>query len=322
VDSPIRPAVSVVIPTHSLDRWPSLVRTVASARSQTLTPAEIVVVVDHNPSLWARARRDLPGITVLENVYARGVSGNRNTGAFHTRTPIIAFLDDDTSAEPDWLERLVAPMADRQVVGTGGRINPEWMRGREPRWLPEEFLWAFGGSYAGLPTATAPVRNVWSASMAVRREVFLAVGGFRVGFGKLGDRARPEDTELCLRMSERGGHWMYVPEASIRHSVPAARATFGFFLRRCYSEGRGKVQMAGLHDDRETLGTERDYLRSLPRAVVRHLVAAGRGDGLDHALRAGGVVAGVAAAGLGGVVETVSTRRAERKPLAGVGAIR
>jgi GT2 family glycosyltransferase len=253
-------------------------------------------------------------------VYARGVSGNRNTGAFHTRTPLIAFLDDDTSAEPDWLEHLVAPFGDRQVVGTGGRINPEWLRGREPRWLPEEFLWAFGGSYAGLPTRTAPVRNVWSASMAVRREVFLKVGGFRVGFGKLGDRNRPEDTELCLRMSAAGGgHWMYVPAAAIRHRVPESASTFGFFLRRCYAEGRGKVQMAALHDKPETLGTERDYLRSLPKAMVRHLAAASRGAGLDHALRAGGVLAGVAAAGVGGAVETVSTRRAERRPIVGVG---
>ncbi len=323
MDSTPRPAVSVVIPTHSDDRWPSLVRTVASARSQTLTPAEIVVVVDHNPSLWAMARRAFPGVTVLENVFARGVSGNRNTGAFHTRTAVIAFLDDDTSAEPDWLERLVAPLTDRRVVGTGGRINPEWMRGGPPKWLPEEFLWAFGGSYAGLPTTTAPVRNVWSASMAVRRETFLAVGGFRVGFGKLGNRNRPEDTELCLRMSGTGGgYWMYVPDASIRHRVPAATSTFGWFLRRCYAEGRGKVQMAGLHDKAETLGTERDYLRSLPKAVVRHLALAGRGAGLDHALRAGGVLAGVAAAGFGGAIETMSTKRAERRPLSGVGAIR
>src|SRR3954447_9366274 len=144
--------------------------------------------------------------------------------------------------------------------------------------MPEEFLWAVGGSYAGMPTRTAQIRNVWSASMIVRREVFTAVGGFRVGFGKLGDQNRPEDTELCLRMSAlAGGHWMYVPDAVIRHEVPASRSTFGFFLRRCYAEGRGKVAMAGLLDGAESLGSERDYLRSLPRAVIRNLVAATRG---------------------------------------------
>jgi GT2 family glycosyltransferase len=310
VESTRRPAVSIVIPTHSEKRWPALVRTVASARSQSHQPAEIVVVVDHNPALFRRARRDLAGVTVLENLYTQGVSGNRNTGAFHTGTSLIAFLDDDTVAGPEWLASLVAPFSDPRVIGTGGGIDPAW-EGPKPRWMPEEFLWAVGGSYAGLPTTTAQVRNVWSASMVVRRETFLAVGGFRTGFGKLGSRNRPEDTELCLRMSGLdGGHWMYVPGAVIRHEVPVASSTFGFFLRRCYAEGRGKVAMAGLLDGSRSLGSERDYLRSLPRAVVRNLIAAGRGRGAHHALKAGGVLAGVAAAGVGGVVETVAARRA------------
>jgi GT2 family glycosyltransferase len=309
-----RPSVSIVIPTHSEQRWSLLVRTVASARSQEYTPAEIVIVVDHNPELYRRARRDLVGITVLENLYAQGVSGNRNTGAFHTHTPLIAFLDDDTIAATDWLGSLVAPFADPKVIGTGGGISPAW-EGTRPRWMPDEFLWAVGGSYAGMPTVTAEIRNVWSASMVVRRDTFMAVGGFRTGFGKLGGRNRPEDTELCLRMSSHdGGTWMYVPSAMIRHAVPASAATFGFFLRRCYAEGRGKVQMAGLLEGSKSLGSERDYLRSLPRAVVRNIADAARGRGVSHALRAGGVLAGVAAAGVGGAAETIALRRAERRP--------
>jgi GT2 family glycosyltransferase len=315
VETTPRPAVTIVVPTHSEERWHSLVRTVASARSQSCTPAEVIVVVDHNPELYRRIRRDLAGITVLENAYAKGVSGNRNTGAFQARTSLIAFLDDDTVADVDWLARLVDALDDPDAVGAGGGINPDWQR-RRPRWMPDEFLWAVGGSYAGMPTVTAPIRNVWSASMIVRRAAFMAVGGFRVGFGKLGNENRPEDTELCLRMAAAsGGHWMYVPNALIRHEVPARRSTFGFFLHRCYAEGRGKVQMAGLHDGAETLGAERAYLRSLPLAVLRNLAAALRGRGVDHALRAGGVVAGVAAAGVGTVVETVHARRVPRREL-------
>ena len=313
--STARPAVSIVIPTHSEKRWHRLVRVVASARSQRYPVAEVVVVVDHNPALYRQARRDLVGVTVLENLYAQGVSGNRNTGAFHTSTPLIAFLDDDTVADPDWLDRLLAPFADPTAVGTGGGISPSWAAGSQPRWMPEEFLWAVGGSYAGMPTTTAPIRNVWSASMVVRRETFMKVGGFRTGFGKLGDQNRPEDTELCLRMSAAGGgHWMYVPDAIIRHDVPADRSTFRFFLRRCYAEGRGKIQMAALQSSSQPLAAERDYLRSLPRSVIRSLVAASRGRGVAHALRAGSVIAAVAAAGFGGAVEIIAARRPGRRP--------
>ena len=312
-----RPSVGVVIPTHSEKRWPSLVRTVNSVRSQEYLAAEIVVVVDHNAALYRRARNELRGVTVLENLYARGASGNRNTGAFHTNTSLIAFLDDDTAACPSWLGNMVAPFTDPTVVGTGGGIVGAW-EGARPRWMPDEFLWTVGVSYTGMPTTTAPIRNVWSANMIVRRDAFMAVGGFRPGFGKLGDQNRPEDTELCLRMSGAdGGQWMYVPDAVIRHEVPVDRTTFKFFLRRCYAEGRGKVQMAGLLDNSQNFGTERDYLRrTLPRAVTRSLADAGRGRGISHALRAGTVLAGISAAGFGGAVESLTALQIRRRSAA------
>jgi GT2 family glycosyltransferase len=298
--------VSIVIPTHTERRWQSLVRTVRSAQTQRHAAAKVVVVVDHNPALFRRVRRELDGVTVLENAYVRGASGTRNTGAFHTGTALIAFLDDDTVASPDWLGNLMAPFTDPTVVGAGGGIAPAWS-GAQPRWMPDELLWTVGVSYTGMPTDTAQIRNVWSASMMVRRDAFTAVGGFRTGFGKLGDRNRPEDTELCLRMSAAGnGRWMYVPGALIDHEVPTDRTTFRFLLRRCYAEGRGKVQMARFLPRSQDLGTERDYVRrTLPRAVARSLVAAGRGRGMTHALRAFTVVAAVAAAGVGGGLETV-----------------
>ena len=298
--------VSIVIPCHDERRWDQLAVTVASALDQRPAPAEVVVVVDHNEQLYRRARRELSGVTVLRNRYPEpGVSGNRNTGAFHLDTPLIALMDDDVVAHPGWLAALVAPFADPAVCGTGGAIRPRWHAGR-PAWVPEEFLWAFGGSYRGMPTAGAQVRNVWSASMVVRREVFAAVGGFRVGFGKVGDRSRPEDTDLCLRMSAAsGGHWWYEPGAVVEHAVPASRATFGYFLTRCYHEGRGKVDLGRLNDGRDSLGTEREYLRhTLPTGVWHGLTGTVRGQGLAGAARSGAILAGMGAAGYGALVES------------------
>ncbi|HEY2672272.1 MAG TPA: glycosyltransferase family 2 protein [Rugosimonospora sp.] len=301
------PQVSVVIPCHTLQRVAHLARAVASALAQRPAPAEVVVSVDHNDELLDHARSTLAGVTVVANEFARGVSGNRNTGVAHTTTPVVALLDDDAYAHPGWLAGLAGPFEDPQVIGSGGAIVPVWESPR-PTWFPDEFLWAVGGSYTGMPTVTAPVRNVWSASMAVRRTAFDAVGGFRVGFGKVGDRARPEDTDLCLRMSKAtGGRWMYVPQARIDHPVPTARTTVRFFLGRCFNEGRGKVELGRLNDGRESLDSERDYLRrTLPRAIGRGVAGALRGRGLAHAGQAAAVLAGMAAAAAGGTVGTVA----------------
>jgi len=311
----VREGVGVVIPCHTEKRWSQLSAAVASVLAQRPRPAEVVVVVDHNEALYERASRVLSGVTVLRNRYEqRGVSGTRNTGAFHLDTEVIALLDDDAYAQPGWLAALTAPFDDPAVCGTGGAIQPAWETDR-PRWVPDEFLWAWGGSYTGMPATTARVRNVWSASMAVRRDVFAKVGGFRVGFGKVGDRSRPEDTDLCLRMSESGGHWVYAPDALIDHPVPADKATFGYFLTRCYHEGRGKVELARLNHGRKSLGSETRYLRrTLPAGVRRGLGDAVRGRGIAGAVRAGTIVVGAAAAAYGGLVESLRRRRPTPEP--------
>jgi GT2 family glycosyltransferase len=301
------PDTSVVIPCHTERRWDSLVLAVASVRPER--PAEIIVVVDHNPALLRRAVEHLTGVTVLANRFQPGASGTRNTGALFAVTPLVAFLDGDARVHPGWLDRLVEPFADPSVVGTGGAIAPDWER-TPPQWFPDEFLWTVGGSYPGLPTRIAPVRNVWSANMAVRRDAFRAVDGFRDGFGKLGDRARPEDTDLCLRLGRTGGRWMYVPGAVVDHPVEAARGRFGFFVRRCFHEGRGKVQLARLLPGQRSLTSERDYLRhTVPHAVLTGLSRSLRGGGAAPAARAVAILAGVAAAAAGGALEALAVRR-------------
>lgn len=314
------PAVSVIIPCHDERRWPQLVAAVASAQAQVPPPAEVVVSVDGNESLLQRARQELTGVTVLANRFARGASGNRNTAAWHTRTPLIAMLDDDARACPGWLAALVAPFRDPNVVGTGGLILPDWAHG-QPAWFPDEFLWVVGASFAGGPTQAGPVRNVWSLNMAVRREVFEAVGGFRETFGKVGARSQPEDTELCLRMAAAsGGHWRFVPDAVVKHAVSPDRARFAYFLSRCWSEGRGKVALARLVENPDRLGSEQDYLRrTLPRAVLREVAAAARprqslGHGAAHLARAGATLIGLAAAALGGMVEFARPARLATQP--------
>ncbi len=73
---------------------------------------EIVVVIDHNDALLARARVAFPAATVLANASAQGLSGARNTGIDASTGDIVCFLDDDAAAEPDWSTHLLAPYAD------------------------------------------------------------------------------------------------------------------------------------------------------------------------------------------------------------------
>lgn len=320
--STLVPGVSVVLACHSLDRWASILAAITSIQQQTHVMDQLIVSVDHNPALVNQLEQAGLGVTVVSNDGGlRGASANRNHGAKFSKTAITAFLDDDEVAEPEWLETLVGPLADSAVVGTGGRYRAAW-HGPEPVWFPDIFGWVVGSHHSAMPTRPSVVRNVWAGNMAVRTEVFAMVGGFRTDFGKVGNYSQPEDTDLCIRMGNVGhGHWVYVPDAVIHHDVPADRATFGFFLRRCYSEGHGKIllgdNLESVSDD--ALADESDYIRrDIPaslRAELRH--------GRTGALRFGATVAGIVAAGAGAATAMTQLRlrrfrqRPGRKPTDG-----
>jgi hypothetical protein len=301
------PTVSVVIAAYTPLRWDCLRDAVASVRAQTVPPLETVVAVDHHPPLLALARLRLADVVVVPNTGSPGASATRNAGVAACHGEVVAFLDDDAVASPGWLAALLAHFADPAVVGAGGRVEPLWQPGR-PRWFPPEFDWAVGASHPGMPGLASPVRNVWSNNMAIRRTVFDEVGGFRAGFGKVGGRSRPEDTDLCLRAAAArpGGAWIYEPAAVTGHQVPRDRGRLGYFLRRCFNEGRGKAELAAMNGTRESTRAERQYTRQvLPRGFTRGLREAVRGD-LGGGSRSLAIAAGFSAAASGFAVGWVA----------------
>jgi GT2 family glycosyltransferase len=272
-----RPAISVVIPCFAEERFEDVLEGVDALRRQTLPPAEIVIVVDHNPALLGRLRRSLGGIKVIASRECRGSSGARNTGIASTRGEIIVFFDDDATAEPDCLERLLGHYADETVLGVGGGLSPEWCNGR-PRWFPEEFNWVVGCSYRGLPSRPTPQRNLLGAAMSFRRGALEAVGGFSAEMARTGRHPLGvDDTEVCIRIRREfpGSVLLYAPDARARHKVPATRARRRYFCTRCFAEGRAKAALTTVSGWGESLSSERAYLvRVLPVGVLREVLSA------------------------------------------------
>ncbi len=286
------PTVSVIIPTYSKDRWDWLHECVASAKAQTVPPLEIIVVVDHNPELLEEISAKVPGVIAVPNIGDRGVSGARNSGVKASRGEIVAFLDDDAIATPDWLATLLRHIVTPGVVGVGCYSDGLW-DDPCPKWFPGEFSWTIGVSYSGLPSEPTAVRNVWTCAMLVKRSAFELVDGFREDFGKIGNKSLPEDTDLCLRIAavHEDSVWMWDPAKVMKHRVPAGRATFRYLMSRCFLQGWGKAAMARMDGFDESTSLERNYaLRTLPAGVGRGLADAVRGD-VSGLGRSGAIVA-------------------------------
>ena len=299
--APQRVQFSVVVCAYTEKRWAEIVAAVESLQAQTLPPREVILVIDHNPALAERACGELPGVTTVENQGRRGLSDARNCGLAVARGDVVAFLDDDAVADPEWLSLLAEGYLDPAVVAVGGYADPQWAGGR-PRWFPEEFDWVVGCTYRGMPETMSPVRNLIGCNMSFRREVVEELGGFTAGIGRLGTRpVGCEETELCIRIAQRrpGAVILFDPRAIVRHGVPASRGTWAYFRSRCYAEGLSKAAVSSLVGASHGLSDERRYATmTLPRGILGGLASGVRGD-LAGFGRAGAIVAGVSIATVG-----------------------
>jgi len=309
------PSVSVAIPAYTMKRWELLCRAVESARTQTVPVDRVVVCIDNNDELLARAREEWDQATgtpvaVIPNRHSDhlgrvsahqaahgttrrfGAGSARNTAGEAIESDVIAFMDDDAEARPDWIEQLLAVFADPSIVAVGGPPLPRYETAR-PSWFPANFDWVFGCAYEGLPSTVAPLRHLIGANMAVRRSSWWEVGGF-VG-------SDFDDLNLCMRLAERfGDHSIYyTPHAVVHHYVPSERVTWRYFWRRCYFVNREKVRVFRRMGSAANLTAEREFvLRALTRQAARDLKRAAGGDA--EALGAfGAMVAGIGLAGVG-----------------------
>ncbi|MBV6757276.1 MULTISPECIES: glycosyltransferase family 2 protein [Rhodococcus] len=292
---------SVVICAYTTERWSDLCAAVDSVLTQSVPVLEVLLVIDHSEELFSRAERHFAAesrVTVLRNSESRGLSGARNTGVRASRGDMIAFLDDDARAEPDWYRVSAAHYSDPDVLGVGGFASPAWPADR-PVWMPAEFDWVVGCSYVGQPTRIEPVRNFIGCNMSLRRTVFDAVDGFSDGIGRVGKTpVGCEETELCIRIRthQPTARLLFDPAMKVVHRVSDDRTTFRYFLSRCFHEGVSKALVSDLVGAGDALSSERAYTaRVLPRAVVTGITSPRHG-GLS---RAGAVIAGftVTAAG-------------------------
>ncbi len=239
--------VAVIIPT--LRRPEGLARALESLFAQTGVADRLgeIVVVDNDPAGSAAATvAGLDGRSPCPVIYRHapvpGVATARNVGLQATDAPLIAFLDDDEVAAPDWLAQLLAAQGE-----TGADVVFGPIRGRAPAaadWL-KPYLEDFFGR-AG-PTTTRLIDGPYGCgnSLMVRRT---ALPG-SAPFDTAADQAGGEDDALFATLADRGGRFGWAAGAWVDEIAPAHRATLTYALSRAFAFGQGPSQTAAARRD-------------------------------------------------------------------------
>jgi glycosyltransferase involved in cell wall biosynthesis len=264
--------ISVILCTYN--RCESLAKALGSAAGLTLPESTDwqVLVVDNNSTDQTRevaedfCRRH-PGRFRYVFEPRPGKSYALESGLREASGDVLAFMDDDVTVEPMWLENLTSPLLDGKWAGTGGRILPNWTCAAPP-WLDLKEKWALAplalfdlGPDAG-PLTEAP----FGTNMAFQKRMFEKYGGFRTDLGpQPGSEIRNEDSEFGRRLLQAGERFWYEPSAIVYHSVPQKRIQKRYFLTWWFDKGRADARERGIPAD--TMG----FIAGIPLYLFRRI---------------------------------------------------
>jgi glycosyltransferase involved in cell wall biosynthesis len=201
-------SVSIIIPTFN---GASRIGNCLDALLQQVTgrDAEILVVNDGSTDNTADVVERYSGIRLITQANA-GPAAARNRGALEARGTIILFTDDDCVPMPDWLDAMIEPFEDPEVVGLRGVYRTHQKR-LAARFVQIEYEDRYR-LMADLPS----IDFVDTYSAAFRRDRFLEMTGYDLSFPV----ACAEDIELSYRMSARGWKMKFAPAAIVYHTHP------------------------------------------------------------------------------------------------------
>src|SRR5215472_9680929 len=205
------PRVSVVIATYNAER--TLDDCLSSLTTLRYPDYEVIVVNDGSTDGSAAIidRYPFRAITTAN----QGVSEARNEGLRAATGEIIAYMDSDARADPDWLSYLATTFLESDVVGVGG-----------PNLVPPEDKWLAKCVYRspGGPTQVMlddeSAEHIPGCNMAFRKSALDEIGGFDPIFRKAAD-----DVDICWRLLDRGYRIGFSPSAVVwHHRRPSVKA--------------------------------------------------------------------------------------------------
>jgi len=220
--------IGVVILAFGEERY--LHQAVDAVLASTGVRVELILVDNGCTSDAVRTLPDDPRLTILTPGRNLGFAGGVNRGAAHLTTPVLALVNSDAVVAPDALTELARALAEPRTGLVSGLVR----LADDPSRVnsvgnPLHVLGLSWAGHMGEPVTDhaerKPVASVSGACMAVRREVWDALGGFPDTYF-----AYLEDLELSWRCWQRGLRVEYVPTAVADHHYEFSRSPLKMYL--------------------------------------------------------------------------------------------
>ena len=217
------PRVTVVIPTwNGLQHLPECL---SALTAQTFSAFRVIVV--DNASTDASAdwlHEQYPQVQVIARSDNGGFARAVNAGILASDTEYVALLNNDTAAEPRWLEALVRALDEQPAYDLAASMMLLYYQPSRLNAAGDVYvLWRFAGRNRGFGRPLSRylrrerVLGACAGAALYRRTLFRDVGLFDEDFFLMS-----EDTDFNLRCLIAGKRCLYVPEARVRHKYRAS----------------------------------------------------------------------------------------------------
>lgn len=198
------PAVGVILIVRNGERF--IGEALASVRSQTVQPAEIIVIDGHSTDRTVEIAQRVPTVVVIEQS-GTGIANAYNQGIAQSRCDLLAFISHDDEWLPEKLERQVAAFSSRPDAMLSFTYVQHILAGDAP---PPGFRTSL---------LEKAVPGFIMETLLARRGVFDRVGLFDPSF------AVGEDTDWFARARDAKIPTVVLPETLVRKRVHDANAS-------------------------------------------------------------------------------------------------
>ena len=230
-----------------------------------------IIVVDNGSSddtrAFLKSRQEIfPNLNVVDEPDL-GLSKARNRGLSDVETPLVAFIDDDTVARPDWLANVVSTFhAEPTATIVGGELEPIWQAER-PDWLSDDLLHDFSVCLRRSTVGKFIDDNEWlcEGNISYRTDALKSAGGFPENLGRRGSNLLSGDGAVRFRIIKNGGREYYQPSAIVGHHILANQLTPEWIAKRKFWGGVSNAITGALRA--EVLDEAADW-RDLPIPVL------------------------------------------------------
>jgi len=245
MNQPIK--ISAVICSYNRARF--IIDAVESIFNQDFDKSQLeVIVVDNNSkddTIALLAAYKLQHGNYNFSYYTetrQGVAYTRTRCAREAKGEIVAFLDDDSTAQAGWLKEIVDFFdAHPEVYSTGGKITPVFLTGI-PKWYSRYFFGLVGNfDFADHVKRMTGKRYPCGANMAFRKKVFEEIGYFNPELGRRGNGLiATEEKDIYLRILQYGKQVYYLPQVEVLHKVESNKFDKNYVHKHSMGIGAGE----------------------------------------------------------------------------------